>query len=149
MYVPKSWLGSLEFICCSLFILLNFSFKAIFCDCSISRDVITVPGWVNFALCICVFISHYRHKNYLVAMVNKSILPLKFNLPFLGETVFLTRSLKYNIEFILFWGPWAPFDSSWHLREEFKRVSRRREHAQRLAKYIMFLGLFIFFCVCV
>ena len=74
-------------------------------------------------------------------MVNKSILPLKFSVPFMGETIFLTRSLKYNIEFLLFWGPWAPFDNSWHLRDDYKRPNKRRELGQHLAKYIGYVGL--------
>ena len=73
-------------------------------------------------------------------MVNKSILPLKFNIPFMGETIFLTRSLKYNIEFLLFWGPWAPFENNWHLRDDYKRSSKRRELGHHLAKYIKYVG---------
>ena len=73
-------------------------------------------------------------------MVNKSVLPLKFNLPFIGETTYFSQSLKFNIEFLLFWGPWAPFDNSWHLRDDFKRSSLRREHAKNLAKYIGYAG---------
>jgi len=38
----------------------------------------------------------------MVAMVNKQLLPLKFNLPILGEYVFLTHGLKYNLEMLLF-----------------------------------------------
>jgi Autophagy protein Apg9. len=38
----------------------------------------------------------------MVAMVNKSLLPVRLQLPFLGEVVFLTRGLKYNIELLLF-----------------------------------------------
>ena len=76
----------------------------------------------------------------MVAMVNKSILPLKFSVPFMGETIFLTRSLKYNIEFLLFWGPWAPFDNSWHLRDDYKRPNKWRELGQHLAIYIGYVG---------
>jgi autophagy-related protein 9 len=43
-----------------------------------------------------------RFKNYMVAMVNKSLLPVRLRVPFLGEVVFLTRGLKYNIELLLF-----------------------------------------------
>jgi autophagy-related protein 9 len=38
----------------------------------------------------------------MVAMVNKSLLPVRLRLPLLGEIVFLTRGLKYNIELLLF-----------------------------------------------
>lgn len=38
-------------------------------------------------------------------MVNKSLLPVRFRPPVLGECVFFTRGLKYNFELIFFWGP--------------------------------------------
>ena len=73
-------------------------------------------------------------------MINKSILPLKFKAPLLGETLFLTRGLKYNIEFLLFWGPWAPFDNRWHLRDEYKIANQRRQLAKDLSKVIGYIG---------
>lgn len=79
----------------------------------------------------------------MVAMVNQSILPLKIDLPFLGEAIYLSRGLKYNLEFLLFWGPWAPFDSNWHLREEYKQPNRRRELSQHLSKFIGYVGKFL------
>ncbi|XP_071956451.1 autophagy-related protein 9A-like [Antedon mediterranea] len=82
-----------------------------------------------------------RFKNYMVAMVNKSLLPLKFRVPFLGEVVYLSNGLKYNLEIILFWGPWAPFKNYWHLREEFKRSSNREKLAEELSKHILWIGI--------
>ncbi|KAJ8871308.1 hypothetical protein PR048_027625 [Dryococelus australis] len=82
-----------------------------------------------------------RFKNYMIAMVNKSLLPVKLNIPLLGEVVFLTRGLKYNLEMLLFWGPWAPFENNWHLREDFKKVSRRQDLSQQLSKHIMWVGI--------
>lgn len=43
-----------------------------------------------------------RHKNYMVAMTNKSLLPIRLKVPIIGEVIFLTRGLKYNIELLLF-----------------------------------------------
>lgn len=43
-----------------------------------------------------------RFKNYSVAMMNKSILPAKITLPFVGEAAILSRGLRYNIDLILF-----------------------------------------------
>ena len=43
-----------------------------------------------------------RFKNYLVAMINKSLLPVRFKVPAIGEIIFMTRGLKYNIELLLF-----------------------------------------------
>ncbi|NWU23925.1 ATG9A protein, partial [Dyaphorophyia castanea] len=36
-----------------------------------------------------------RFRNYTVAMVNKSLLPVRFRLPLLGPVVFLTRGLQF------------------------------------------------------
>lgn len=43
-----------------------------------------------------------RFKNYLVAMTNKQLLPVRLKVPFAGDVIFLTRGLKYNMELILF-----------------------------------------------
>jgi len=43
-----------------------------------------------------------RHKNYMVAMVNKSLLPVQLRIPVIGEIIFMTGGLKYNIELLLF-----------------------------------------------
>ncbi|XP_046397934.1 autophagy-related protein 9A isoform X1 [Ischnura elegans] len=82
-----------------------------------------------------------RFKNYMVAMVNKSLLPVRLNIPIIGETVFLTRGLKYNIELLLFWGPWSPFENNWHLKEDFKKLIKRKELARRLSKQILWIGI--------
>merc|ERR1719392_304843 len=80
-----------------------------------------------------------RFNNYMVAMVNKSLLPLKFNIPILGDYVFLSTGLRFNLELILFKSPWAPFNQ-WHLREDYKRVNRRKELADSLKTHILILG---------
>merc|ERR1719210_2460459 len=80
-----------------------------------------------------------RFTNYLVAMVNKSLLPLKYKIPFLGDHAFLSTGLKFNLELILFKSPWAPFNQ-WHLREDYKRVNRRKELAESLKTHILILG---------
>ncbi|GLG98624.1 Autophagy-related protein 9 [Gryllus bimaculatus] len=82
-----------------------------------------------------------RFKNYFVAMINKSLLPVKIRIPFIGEIVYLTRGLKYNLELLLFWGPWAPFENNWHLKEDYKKVAKRQELAQQLSKYILWVGI--------
>ncbi|TNM95275.1 hypothetical protein fugu_016358 [Takifugu bimaculatus] len=70
-----------------------------------------------------------RFKNYMVAMVNKSLLPVRFGLPVIGEYVFYTRGLKYNFELIFFWGPGSLFENEWSLKPEYKRGSNRLELA--------------------
>ncbi|KAM6208846.1 autophagy-related protein 9B isoform 1-T2 [Sarcoramphus papa] len=91
-----------------------------------------------------------RFKNYTVAMVNKSLLPVRFRLPLLGPVVFLTQGLKYNLELLLFWGPGSLFQNKWSLRPQCKRAGARRELARRLARTMVLLGLAnLLLCPCV
>ncbi|OXU30932.1 hypothetical protein TSAR_013160 [Trichomalopsis sarcophagae] len=43
-----------------------------------------------------------RFKNYIVAMINKSLLPVRLKIPFFGDIIFMTQGLKYNLELLLF-----------------------------------------------
>ncbi|XP_045081441.1 autophagy-related protein 9A [Coregonus clupeaformis] len=82
-----------------------------------------------------------RFKNYMVAMVNKSLLPVRFCPPLLGESVFYTRGLKYNFELIFFWGPGSLFESEWSLKPQYKRGGNRLELADKLASRILWIGI--------
>ncbi|XP_044278444.1 autophagy-related protein 9B isoform X2 [Varanus komodoensis] len=82
-----------------------------------------------------------RFRNYLVALVNKSLLPVRFRLPLLGEVVFLTRGLKFNLELLLFRGPGSLFQGRWSLRPQCKRAGARLELARRLGRSVLLLGL--------
>ncbi|XP_010884324.2 autophagy-related protein 9B [Esox lucius] len=82
-----------------------------------------------------------RFKNYMVAMVNKSLLPVQLKLPLLGNLVFLTQGLKYNFELILFWGPGSLFQNKWNLHPKYKRAGNRLELAQQLSRVILLMGL--------
>ncbi|KAM9354691.1 autophagy-related protein 9A [Pholidichthys leucotaenia] len=82
-----------------------------------------------------------RFKNYMVAMVNKSLLPVRFRLPVLRDCVFYTRGLKYNFELIFFWGPGSLFENEWSLKPEYKRGGNRLELADRLASRILWIGI--------
>ncbi|CAD7087628.1 unnamed protein product [Hermetia illucens] len=93
-----------------------------------------------------------RFKNYTVAMMNKNVLPTRMSLPIIGSCGCLSRGLRFNIELILFHGPWSPFENNWHLREEFKRTNKRIELARQLSRQIMWVAIanlilapFIFF----
>ncbi|XP_076683763.1 autophagy-related protein 9 isoform X3 [Andrena cerasifolii] len=82
-----------------------------------------------------------RFKNYMVAMINKSLLPVRFKVPAVGEVIFMTRGLKYNMELLLFWGPWSPFENNWHLKEDYKKLNKRQELARALSKHILWVGI--------
>lgn len=82
-----------------------------------------------------------RQENYMVALVNKGLLPPRIHIPFVGEYVYWTKALRFNIQLLLFWSPWSPFENPWHLREEYKRQNLRHELANQLAKHILWLAL--------
>ncbi|XP_036401491.1 autophagy-related protein 9A [Megalops cyprinoides] len=82
-----------------------------------------------------------RFKNYMVAMVNKSLLPVRFRVPVLGDVVFYTRGLKYNFELIFFWGPGSLFENEWSLKPEYKRGGNRLELADKLSSRILWIGV--------
>lgn len=82
-----------------------------------------------------------RFKNYLVALMNKQLLPVRFHLPLIGEVVSLSRGMLFNIDFILFRGPGSPFQNNWQLRDEFQVRSNQTELAQRLSKLILCVAL--------
>ncbi|XP_032455508.1 autophagy-related protein 9A-like [Nasonia vitripennis] len=82
-----------------------------------------------------------RYKNYLVAMINKSLLPIRLNIPLFGDIIFMTQGLKYNLELLLFWGPWSPFKNNWHLKEDYKKLNERRALGRSLSKYILWIGI--------
>lgn len=74
-------------------------------------------------------------------MINKSILPSKLSIPILGDVNVLSKLLILNIEFILFRGPFACFENSWHLKPEFKRQTKRNELAAQLSRQIAWFAL--------
>ena len=73
-----------------------------------------------------------RFTNFLVAMVNRSKLPCKLNIPIYGEKVFFSEGLRYNYEMILFWGYGAAFDNSYHLNDKYRQRCNRDELTRQL-----------------
>ena len=82
-----------------------------------------------------------RYKNYMVAMVNKDLLPVRLLVPFVGDVLFLSKGLKYNLEFLFFKGPWAPFNQ-FHLKDEFKKASKKKELVEQFQNKVALLALF-------
>lgn len=88
-------------------------------------------------------ISHriLRNTNYLVAMINKNILPVKYKIKYLGEWVYLTSAFEYILNFIFFSRFSPVFKETGKLSEEFKRYPRRKEAAASLEKFITVLTI--------
>lgn len=82
-----------------------------------------------------------RQHNYLVAMTNKRLIPPRLKIPFVGEVVYWSKGLKWNIQWLLFWSPWAPFKNSWHLRDEYHKLNMRHELSKQLSRHTMWLSI--------
>lgn len=82
-----------------------------------------------------------RFQNYMVAMINKSVLPSKLHIPIAGDVNVLSKLLIYNVELIIFRGPFSCFENNWHLKEDFKRSSKRTELAEKLSKHIAWYAI--------
>ncbi|XP_048488765.1 autophagy-related protein 9A [Plutella xylostella] len=82
-----------------------------------------------------------RFNNYMVAMVNKNLLPLQVRVPLLGDFHYLSKGLKYNLEFLLFSSPWSPWENCWQLRDCYKEQSKRMALAKQLERQIMMLAI--------
>ncbi|XP_047543440.1 autophagy-related protein 9A [Vanessa atalanta] len=82
-----------------------------------------------------------RFNNYMVAMVNKNLLPLQIRVPCIGDFHYLSRGLKWNLEFLLFYSPWSPWENCWQLRSAYKDNSKRMILARQLQRQILLLAL--------
>ncbi|XP_037823326.1 autophagy-related protein 9A [Lucilia sericata] len=82
-----------------------------------------------------------RFKNYLVALMNKNLLPVRFNVPLCGEMVVLSRGLLFNIDLILFRSPGSPFQNNWQLRDDYSIRGNQVELAKRLSNLIFWIAI--------
>ncbi|XP_038216287.1 autophagy-related protein 9A [Zerene cesonia] len=82
-----------------------------------------------------------RFNNYMVAMINKNLLPLQIHVPFVGDFHYLSRGLKWNLEFLLFSSPWSPWENCWQLRSNYKDPTKRMMLARQLERQILLLAL--------
>ncbi|XP_067929329.1 autophagy-related protein 9A-like isoform X2 [Watersipora subatra] len=86
-----------------------------------------------------------RYKNFFIAMINKSVIPVKFSLPFIGRFTYLSNGLKTTIEWLLFWRPFSqnisPFKDPYFIKEDFKSIHRRVYFSDELSRKILIVAL--------
>lgn len=84
-----------------------------------------------------------RHENYLIAMIDQDVLPMRFRLSSNESAithVYLPSGYLFNLRLLLFWTPWSPFCQNWQLQAEYKEITRRQELALHLSKMARVLG---------
>lgn len=83
-----------------------------------------------------------RRKNYLIALVNKQLLPIYYRIPFVGEVIYFPKGLLYCFQLLLFKAPgFKLFETRWKLKDEFKQFSKREECAQRFRRNCLLLSV--------
>lgn len=82
-----------------------------------------------------------RHSNYMIALINRGVLPIYFRVPFLGETTFFTQSFLYNCQLLFFRGPFkCIFEENWLISEDVKNASHKQLVAKKLERNIIVLA---------
>lgn len=82
-----------------------------------------------------------RHPNYLVALMNKGLIPLHYRVPFVGEVTYLSHGLIFNINYLLFRGPFSLFETNWKLKDAVKSAANRQAAAETLARNCLYFAL--------
>lgn len=83
-----------------------------------------------------------RHNNYMIALVNRGVLPIYFRVPLIGETTFFTQSFLYNCQLLFFRGPFkCIFDENWLISDDVKNASYRQVVAKKLNRNILILAV--------
>lgn len=83
-----------------------------------------------------------RHNNYMIALINREVLPIYYNAPFVGKTVLFTQSFFYNCQLLFFRGPFkCIFEQNWLISDDVKNASHRQLVAKKLKRHIMILAL--------
>lgn len=83
-----------------------------------------------------------RHSNYMIALINRGVLPIYYRVPLIGETTFFTQSFLYNCQLLFFRGPFKSiFEESWLISEDVKNSSHRQLVARKLSRNIMILAM--------
>lgn len=83
-----------------------------------------------------------RHTNYMIALINRNVLPIHLKVPFIGEKLFFTQSFLYNCQLLFFRGPLkCIFEHNWLINDEVKNASQRKLVAKKLNKNILILAI--------
>lgn len=82
-----------------------------------------------------------RHTNYMVALLNKGLIPVYYNIPFIGSVTYLSSSLIFNLNYLLFKGPLSLFETNWKLKSEYKFRDNRLVNSIALRNKCYILAL--------
>eukprot|EP00800_Vazella_pourtalesii_P018826 TRINITY_DN617_c2_g1_i1.p1 TRINITY_DN617_c2_g1~~TRINITY_DN617_c2_g1_i1.p1 ORF type:complete len:793 (-),score=140.73 TRINITY_DN617_c2_g1_i1:102-2480(-) len=83
-----------------------------------------------------------RFQNFIVAMVNRKILPMHFRVPLLGKQIFCSSMLLKNYTWILFTAPGSLFQPKYRLIDEVRSPLSKDLIVKKLSNRIAYFALF-------
>ena len=82
-----------------------------------------------------------RFQNFMVAMMNRRLLPMHFHLPLLGKMVFCPSMLLKNYTWILFSAPGSLFQPKYHLVDEVRSSFSKDLIVKKLSNRVAYFAL--------
>ncbi|KAI6652153.1 Autophagy-related protein 9A-like [Oopsacas minuta] len=83
-----------------------------------------------------------RFENFIVAMVNRKLLPMHFRVPILGKQIFCSQMLLKNYTWILFTAPGSLFHPRYRILDEVRSPLNKDLVVKKLSNRIAYFALF-------
>ncbi|KHN81721.1 Autophagy-related protein 9A [Toxocara canis] len=107
----------------------------------IAKNVAFVAGALFATLALLSAWDEDVLANYFVSFVNKELLPPVLHVPFMGPIPYLSNGLKLNLEWLLFWGPWSPWEGPYALKDDYKHQHNIARLTSEMEGTIFYMGI--------
>uniref|UniRef100_A0A0N4ZZ61 Autophagy-related protein 9 n=1 Tax=Parastrongyloides trichosuri TaxID=131310 RepID=A0A0N4ZZ61_PARTI len=94
-----------------------------------------------------IYMRIMRHENYFIAMVNRNLLPLSVKLPFDIEVPYISKTLRDNLNWLIFNGPFSLWFGAYALKPSIKDPRKLDEFALEFEKTIYYTGIANLVCL--
>uniref|UniRef100_A0A0N5BKE0 Autophagy-related protein 9 n=1 Tax=Strongyloides papillosus TaxID=174720 RepID=A0A0N5BKE0_STREA len=88
-----------------------------------------------------IYMRIMRHENYFIAMVNRNLLPLSVKLPFDIEVPYLSKTLRDNLNWLIFNGPFSLWFGAYALKPSIKDPRKLDDISLEFEKTIYYAGV--------
>ncbi|CEF64017.1 Autophagy-related protein 9 family-containing protein [Strongyloides ratti] len=88
-----------------------------------------------------IYMRIMRHENYFIAMVNRNLLPLSVRLPFDVEIPYLSKTLRDNLNWLIFNGPFSLWFGAYALKPSIKDPRKLDDISLEFEKTIYYAGI--------
>uniref|UniRef100_A0A913HSE9 Autophagy-related protein 9 n=1 Tax=Strongyloides stercoralis TaxID=6248 RepID=A0A913HSE9_STRER len=88
-----------------------------------------------------IYMRIMRHENYFIAMVNRNLLPLSVKLPFDIEMPYLSKTLRDNLNWLIFNGPFSLWFGAYALKPSIKDPRKLDDISLEFEKTVCYAGI--------